>query len=418
MSTYTNSKEANMLEKFVFDFLTFNIFAIEVLYRVFPALGNIIPSNISVIVPVAVAAALIVFNSSNLKKISIGMLVLFLICLSYLVVGFLGNEYIKGNTLTPNFLVVVIFSLFLFTRNDIQGTISHLKWVSVVISVLLCLLAITSIGVFDYSVTTQYMTIGYGLSLQAIILFELANNKIERIYPMFLTVMIVLFGNRGAFLVVIAYLVYVILNQKMSKKRRYIISFATIVIVLFIVAFWTNIIEAVYQTTTQLGISSRTINKLIQSSFVTDSDRSYIRRQALDIIRANPLKIRGPGYMTTISISLANKTSFSTNAHNVALQLIVEYGVILGSVLLIILYNQFFVALRIRHNSNRELSISFMTALLFQSYVMLLFSNSLYFCNELWMGLVLFVINKRIVKDESISEINSLSGKKVQSMKE
>ena len=144
-----------------------------------------------------------------------------------------------------------------------------------------------------------------------------------------------------------------------------------------------------------MGIESRTLDKLVLGSFTTSLARNAIYENALNIIKINPLIPKGIGYMTTLSLTgIYTFGGVNTNAHNIVLELLIEYGVVIGSIIFLVVLNKVIRSIKfeIMYSDNSIVSLSF--CLLLQSIIQLFFSSSLYESNELWIGLVLLSLTK------------------------
>lgn len=401
----TNYTTKITVEQLVFDFIFINMFAIEAISRVFPGLFSIIPSRVFVIIFVLMAAVLIILNPGKLLYITYGEGIFLLVVLFYLICSFLGNSFMQKNTFSPSFLVLVVFSLFLFTRNDIEMTLAHLEIDSFIICVIYCILAVTSSPQVIDS-TNQYMMIGYGLSFQTIILFESIRQKRIKwllLIPIFFSVMILLFGNRGAFIVVLFYwfVVSFLSKEKSQRDKKFLFKIVAIILLIVVVlGYGISIIKEINGILVGLGISSRSFDKLLSSSFTSDMDRRIIRDIALQIIGNNPFAIRGPGYMTTVYIDAILS---GANAHNIILELLIEYGVVIGTAISIIIISRLFVAIRYVKRIGKKRCMTLTLCALTQALAMLMFSSTLYTCNELWIGLVVLSLCKHIYRKENLT---------------
>lgn len=384
------------LERLTFDLFFFNIFCMEFLYRLVP--NFIIPSNVMACMPIVMV--LLCFSKKPQcfrfikKELSIYLLVVMFLLINVL----LGNTFLEKTIISPSFLVLSTLCIFLYTRSDIASVIKHINYVSVLIGILVIINALALIG---DKITNFYMSIGYTLSLQSIILFETARIKKKRIYnclAVVFSIFALVFGNRGALLIV---LVYVSIDFFFIEKReissvKYALKLAVaFVVVIVLIVFFDEVLSLFYRILNIIGVESRTFDKLVSGSFTTSTARNVIYDKGLEIIKVNPIVPKGIGYMTTLSISgVYTSGGVSTNAHSILLELLIEYGVVIGTIIFICILIGVIKSVRyvVRYPDNAVVSLTF--CLLLQSIILLSFSSSLYESNELWMGLVLLSLIK------------------------
>ncbi|MFR9092039.1 hypothetical protein [Ruminococcus bicirculans (ex Wegman et al. 2014)] len=131
-----------------------------------------------------------------------------------------GNEFLSKIIISPSFLVLSVFCIFLYTRLNLQNVIAHLQYMSVIIGVFVIINALTLIGETSEEIANFYMAIGYTLSLQAMILFEISRIRKKKYFSYIaicFSVVAMIFGNRGALLVI---LVYALINFLFISKKK------------------------------------------------------------------------------------------------------------------------------------------------------------------------------------------------------
>lgn len=138
---------------------------------------------------------------------------------------------------------------------------------------------------------------------------------------------LLMLGTRGAallYLILIA-LLFIIGNRSKWFIARIVAVFGGITV--FISSSWYDVaILWFYQKAQQFGLSIRIFDKLISGEITQSSGRDLIRDRLFDAIKENP--ILGHGLCSDRVIA-------GSYAHNVAIELWVEFGVVIGSILLI-----------------------------------------------------------------------------------
>lgn len=177
------------------------------------------------------------------------------------------------------------------------------------------------------------LNFGYNLLLP-VCTFLLAGLKDRSIKDLILAVlgiiMIFIGGARGPFLGIIIFgVLYVLMSTSESKhKVRNILLILIIGGLVFIyyraiLTFAGNLLESV-------GISSRTITKLLDGSISEDNGRTMIWAAAVNCIRENPFGSGAMGARNAIY-----KIHFVGHPHNLFLEILIDYGVIIGFIFII-----------------------------------------------------------------------------------
>ena len=189
---------------------------------------------------------------------------------------------------------------------------------------------------------------------------------------------------------------FLFISKKNASTENRIFTFVVILVMIIVfVIFHDTFFLLLYSVIKSMGIESRTLDKLVLGSFTTSLARNAIYENALNIIKINPLIPKGIGYMTTLSLTgIYTFGGVNTNAHNIVLELLIEYGVVIGSIIFLVVLNKVIRSIKfeIMYSDNSIVSLSF--CLLLQSIIQLFFSSSLYESNELWIGLVLLSLTK------------------------
>lgn len=383
------------IESIVFCWLFFQMTTNDFVYKLMP--NFFIPSFVMAVMPVIAAWLCILFQLKNIFYIH-GDALIFIICVIFMLICALaGNDFLREIVFSSSFFMLITACIFVYTRSsNIHSLFTYINIICILSGLIVCIYALTFIG-FDYSkMENSYMAIGYNLSLFSLILFEcyrINQKKVNLLFAIIFSLFILIFGNRGAFIVLITYFIikYIILQEHALTKKRIIFGFILVLIGIAFINFFEEIISFMSLTLKNIGISSRSFEKLLSNSFSQSEGRNEIYEVAFEIIRNNPIEVRGPGYLTTIYIS---KQYQHANAHNILLELLVEYGCIFGFILFFIIIKKIIISIKsLKYNKNIENSIS--ACFLIQAIVQLSFSTTFYSSNEFWLGLVIIGILSR-----------------------
>lgn len=185
---------------------------------------------------------------------------------------------------------------------------------------------------------SQYsMTFSYNLLMPACILFYYNYTKFKIGY--FLTFLLISLaivwrGSRGALLCLLVFILFFTLLSKSTKKKTAFISIVLLLAVLFVINY--DYFSSVLLNTFR---NSRTLQMILNGSSNFDSGRGNIAQLYLGEIRNNPFAINGI-FSDRVYYSYANgiKNLDTTNyPHNFFIEVFYQFGVIIGSVLLIAL---------------------------------------------------------------------------------
>ena len=145
---------------------------------------------------------------------------------------------------------------------------------------------------------------------------------------------IVLFGSRGSLAAIVAFFTLVIIKRNFRYEAKSIISSLLLVVFAIILILFSNsIIHFVIAIFDSIGISSRSLQLLLQNEFFSNNGRIDIWRTIWEGIMENPLQMRG------INADQLLKTGFyhtSNYSHNLFLELMYSFGIIIGGLLSIL----------------------------------------------------------------------------------
>lgn len=197
----------------------------------------------------------------------------------------------------------------------------------------------TAIGVLVFmgrsSIGEYSMALSYYMLLPTIIYLDELLDKLalKQIVITFISLIVILaLGSRGAIMCIIIFVALKLIrpNSKMSYKRIffYIIIVCTAV---FTSLYLNNIIEFIYNFFIKFGIRSRTLELfLIDATELSGRDHIYLN--VIDGILSNPFIGIGIGGDRRV-----NGGGEGLYAHNFFLEVISNFGIFLGSILLITL---------------------------------------------------------------------------------
>ena len=188
------------------------------------------------------------------------------------------------------------------------------------------------IGGFDL----EYMVFAYDLLFGTIFCFYDYFQE-RKYFSLLLAVLgstvIFIGGARGPLVCIVAYiLLYIIFNVRHHKGRT--LSFVTIISV-FAVYISSNLMEVVTKMNVLLiglGIQSRTIELILTQGFLNESGRDIIQAELIKYIGANPFLVHGMFGDRVVTQGIFDFQG--SYAHNFIIEVLTQYGVILGLIFL------------------------------------------------------------------------------------
>lgn len=344
--------------------------SLNVIFNVF--LGGIsLNTGLLYIIYFVLMAAFLFSNIRYMPKKLLCALVFFIVSYFVTVIFFPQNvEYMwtTADDLLTNSTYILLFfviSGFIasFYLNDIELFISIFKKFSVVTIALLAIRFF--MGFIISSTMPEYMTFSYNLLLPTtfVLLLCIKEFKLYRATVAILGIcLIFVAGCRGALLgAVISPLIYIFFFGKLDKNIKYRITILLVALLLMVLFFYDSILQAVSSKLTDIGLNSRTLEMLLNSSITDDSSRGRILQNIM-----SQVDLLGHGLWGDRVILNGRYP------HNIIAEILIDYGWILGSGILILLIC---IILRGLNKANVLMSIV-LCSLLSTGIVKLLLSGS------------------------------------------
>ena len=243
------------------------------------------------------------------------------------------------------------------------------------------------------SIGMYSMTLSYYLLFPAIVFFNEYFNQRNIINLILSTVavfLILILGARGPLLALMSFFILLFFyNSKKKNYLYYIYKLLIILSVILLIIFFKDIVQILYTTLLVYGIDSRTLYLLTLDN-VHMSGREEIYANLFEFISASPIW----GYGLAGDIYLLDGYGF---AHNLVIEVFINFGVFLGSGLILIILALFYQALKSSQKLNVELSAMFFSL----GFVHLFVSSSYLIDFKFWifLGLIMNIYSKRIRRE-------------------
>lgn len=238
-----------------------------------------------------------------------------------------------------------------------------------------------STGVYKDATEDYNLGFGYDVLFLFVIFMVLGKREGKKYYLLagISLFCIVMAGSRGPLLGV----GLILLVQLLDKIKNRPLTERVILITLFIAAMtifiinFTAIMVGIALLLQKFGISSRTLLKIISGEITDGSGRAKLYEIALDLIRTGGPFGNGI-YGDRVAIS-SKTTMWIGYCHEIALEILVDYGYVLGGIFLILIVRRIIKILSSKDSDWRNLYIIFLI-----SASQLLLSGSYLFTNLFW----------------------------------
>ncbi|MDR0890364.1 MAG: hypothetical protein LBM28_06980 [Oscillospiraceae bacterium] len=264
------------------------------------------------------------------------------------------------------------------------------EWVSAIVIVLSAVQY--NLGMNNEEVSTQYMAFSYNMLIQVAYMM-IASIRKPKWYRVVLSIIgsILLFlaGCRGAVLaLVIVVLLYLLFFKKFEASRtRILVLLAFVMGTAALMFLWKPMLTGLADLLESMNISSRNITILLEGDVLDDSGRSvYLDRviQSINMISVNGF------YSDRVLLG-------GTYPHNLFYEILYDFGLLLGVVLIGVLAWLYFGAFRTK---NRDVKL--LMVLLSAGIIRLLFSSSFLAQEPAFYILLALCVNVRLrlIQDE------------------
>lgn len=147
-------------------------------------------------------------------------------------------------------------------------------------------------------------------------------------------ILLLVYGSRGSVLTLMILAIYLLWLKMENKKRVLIWGLIAIIALLFA----PTILRSMMSTLTDIGVDSRSLGKILSGSFLVSNDRLRIYTYLMSVIVNNfaiGAGLCGDRYYLPLEFSGVD----ATYAHNLFIEMYVDYGVFIGTFIIgIMLY--------------------------------------------------------------------------------
>lgn len=312
---------------------------------------------------------------SYLRKVKYSHILIILLIFLFFIFNmfFDNNRDVYIETFKNYFFVCFPVFIYGLSITEFNYMYCYFIVLSKISAILLFLFYIT--GFLNMNEKLYEMGLGYSLVVFLLFLLNdfMKKKSIVTIFSvLFITFFLFAYASRGIIICIFAYYIVflyknIVLNIN-RKKSILVILFLSMVFVLR--KFFLSILYSVFE---RFNIYSRTLNSIVSGTITQTSGRNLIYSKIWEEIYKEPLAVRGIN---------AEYNLVGIYAHNVILELLYQFGMVIGFLLvLLILYNIiYFLNARIEYNLN-----SILLCLLSVWLPYLLISSSLWVTPHFWL---------------------------------
>lgn len=388
-------------DRYLSRFINFYIMFIPIYYILNLAIGTESHYIFATIIILFFIVGIKHFNGFRKKAIWFSLL-FFGLFLIYSFVGYEGYIYNWSGMVFmlfccawPWFIVGIYVDDF---KSILQGfkKIMILAWVTNIMLIAYCYL--------NGRPMSGNMEISYSILPLSIIsiYFAIKEKKILYLLSTIASVLVILgIGSRGPLLCIAVFIILYLLED--FKRNKLIILFFTL-LVCFTFFNYTNILNGLIDFFEKYDINSRTLYKIRDGSIENDNGRGNIQEVAWNQLKDHPILGTGIGVeRIKINQLIMNKDMGSSYPHNIIVEIMTQYGYIIGTMIILYLSCLFIISLLKSNSFERELLI-----IIFSTEIIRLMLSSSYLRSSfffLWLGLSINIVyRKRRKKVEEHSD--------------
>lgn len=327
---------------------------------------------------------------SFFKKLNNISMIAFFCCIFFFSFNLLFNEnqiYLQ-KTITEFSLNCLPPFLFVLSLSTFQYLYRHFLNMSRAVSVLL-ILALAS-KTFNLQDNVYAMGLSYSLIFFYVFLLHdfVQEKRLSSLILQLPIIFVILsYGARGSFACIIAY-VAIYLYRNLIFKTRIKQTIGMIAALVFLVLSFNKIVKFLYNFMLSRGIYSRNIDSLVNGRFTSSDARIDIYNNLMEIFHQNPFALRGIN---------AEYREVGIYAHNIFIELLYQFGFILGGLFILCILALIFRSVYSRSEYFQS-SITIIFLSVWFPYLML--SSSLWISPYFWifLGLNLNLITEKYRK--------------------
>lgn len=303
-------------------------------------------------------------------------------------------------------LMLVYFPMFLLMLGEIDfdKLMRYMKKLSIVTLVLAIISFYAYIFIYRSS-PTDYMSFAYMMLTPTLICFMYGWNKNQIPFILCIIAAFINFivGCRGSVITIAVFLILYIIGFYMgdnNKRSNYGLRIAMLVVIGLIAINADRILQLIALGLQGVGFTSRTVSKLLRGNgaFVESEGRWAIWKQAFE-----NMDFLGKGLFGDRTVIL-DEYGHATYAHNFALEIVLDFGILIGFILVILFLLYIIRSTKIAKQANNPLLLKMTFAMICIFLAKHMISTSYLISFDFWfyLGLMANIVMYRgLAKSES-----------------
>lgn len=372
----------------------FYAFGLDYLYIAIPSLNTILNS----IVIGLILTALILYNLYLNHKISVKVAMLYGFAVIFLIISCsISNEnaeYILENIISTNniknCLIIPLFFLTFKESKDASKILYKFSLFMLIYYFLIYYLYFVNADIEGNFYDSYGMYFGFVSCLFWVFVLQHAfRYKVtsDYIICIFMALMIISYGSRSVIIIMLSSVITFLFcySDSQNLNRKVLISLLLLAIACICYLFFNQIIDFLIKILQNFSNLGRTLYFLKNSSKLSDLDgRDLIWSACVDEILENPFKIRGVGGAVQV---ILKRTGTGWYPHNIILEIVLQFGIIIGTFLLIELICSAIRTFCIKDQDEKYIILPFCI----MSIITLMLSLTFWECLWFWTFMVLYL---------------------------
>lgn len=249
---------------------------------------------------------------------------------------------------------------------------------------------IASDGESNYSLSMSYVAL-WAVMWQLHAFFK-QSNKLALIAAIITTAIILVYGSRNPLIAIAVYVLIQVINNTRGKSNvQKFFSHLFLCLIALLAVFWKQVLLGVFILFEHFGISSRSINYILEateSDVDMSSGRNDIHEELIKLIYDHPFFGMG---------ICGDSTNMNETAHSLYLSIYATYGIIIGTFFLLFIIQQCLSAFKKAKGLDHQVLLLFFCLVFPRGFT----GGDIWESDVFWfmMGLVFMILNKKTGKN-------------------
>lgn len=289
-------------------------------------------------------------------------------------------KWFVDTTITYYTMCLTSFVVCSTIRSFTQLKVTLLKIARVSAILSMVILGMSFSGMLVTSTSSYNMGYGYAClpSLLCLIYTFVETGKwYDLLWAICLFGTIFILGSRGPLMGIALFVIY-FCGRFLVREKKYLELILMLLVIVLLLSFYESCFILIAELMDVLGINSRSVRLLAYNLF-SDTGRSELYSVLINEIELNPLAIRGIN---------AEYLSISKYAHNIIIEILYDFGIIIGGVFLLFIITKIIKTLVLKRVDDKNLIVWIFA---FSCIPQLMVSSSLWINQNFWIWLAFII---------------------------